>query len=287
MDTTVTHIKNILTRTSGFLKSVTSHSIQPYRGCTFGNALCGVGCYVRHNGHITQGRPWGGFLEVRENAAASYLENVERERRWALASRGRFSIFLSSSTDPFLPQEFQYGLTRSLLEAMLDEPPDELVLQTHTHRVGDYLPLITRLAKQTELRLHISIETDRERIEGLPPHASPIDARFAAAAAAKELGIHTVITVAPLLPIADPDRFFARIAEAADAVVLDHFVEGDGTADGRRTRQTELPSAMERLEPASLQLDYRDRMADIAQRFLPGRVGMNIDGFAGRFFDGP
>jgi hypothetical protein len=69
VDITETTVKNILTRTSGYLRTVTSHSLQPYRGRTFGNSLCGVGCYVQHNGHVLQGRPWGGFLEVRTNAA--------------------------------------------------------------------------------------------------------------------------------------------------------------------------------------------------------------------------
>ena len=280
---TITQIKNILTRTSGYLKTVTSHSIQPYRGCTFGNALCGVGCYVRHNGHITQGRPWGSFLEVRENAAASYLEHAPRERRWARGSRGKFSIFLSSSTDPFLPQESRYRVTRSLLEAMRDVPPDELVLQTHTGRVADEFDRIASLRLCTDVRLHLSIETDREHIPGLPPHASPIDERFAAAEAARNLGIRTVITVAPLLPIADPESFFARVARCADAVVIDHFIEGDGTPDGRRTLQTALPAAIRALEPAALGLNYRDQIVRIAERHLPGRVGVGIDGFAGRY----
>ena len=83
MRTELTTVRNVLTRTSGFLKTITSHSLQPYRGCSFGRALCGVGCYVRHNGHILRGRTWGEFLEVRQNAAESYRDNVERERRWA------------------------------------------------------------------------------------------------------------------------------------------------------------------------------------------------------------
>lgn len=44
MELQSTRVKNILTRTSGFLKTVTSHSAQPYRGCTLGRSLCGVGC---------------------------------------------------------------------------------------------------------------------------------------------------------------------------------------------------------------------------------------------------
>jgi hypothetical protein len=40
---------------------------------------------------------------------------------------------------------------------------------------------------------------------------------------------------------------------------------------------------MRKIEPDSLELSYRDRMAATAGMHLPGRVGLNIDGFAGRF----
>ena len=96
-------IRSILTRTSGFLRTVSSHSLQPYCGCALGRSLCGVGCYVRHNGHLTRGRNWGEFVEVRTNAAEAYVEQFERERAWARREGGRFGTFLSSSTEPFQP----------------------------------------------------------------------------------------------------------------------------------------------------------------------------------------
>ncbi len=283
MQLTLTEIGNVLTRTTGFLRTVSSHSLQPYRGCTFGNALCGVACYVRHNGHVTQGREWGDFLEVRQNAADSYRQHVARERVWARRSRGEFAIFLSSSTEPFLPQEFVYGVTRSVLQAMLHEPPDLLILQTHSHRVTEYLPLYAELVGRCRLRVHISIETDRPDVPGLPPHASSIERRLASAAQLKAAGISTVVTVSPLLPIAEPEHFFARLAEVADAVVLDHYIQGDGTPDGARTQRTLLPRAMAAIDPASVTLEYRQAMENIARRIMPGRVGVNIDGFAGRY----
>ena len=89
------------------------------------------------------------------------------------------------------------------------------------------------------------------------------------------------MTVSPLLPIEQPDEFFAHIAEVADAVVIDHFIEGDGSPDGGRTFRTPLPEAMRALRPESITLDYRAQMVETARRFLPGRVGINIDGFAG------
>lgn len=278
-------VANILTRTTGYLRTVTSHSLQPYRGCTLGRSLCGVGCYVRHNGHVTRGREWGGFLEVRTNAADSYRTHYERERRWARRrGDGRFSVFMSSSTDPFVPQEARYGVTAAVLAAMCELPPDLLILQTHSHKVAGYLKQLSCLAGRCELRVHVSIESDRDALPGLPAAASTVARRLEACAAIRAAGIWTVVTVSPLLPIADPDGFFRRIAAAADAVVIDHFIGGDGSSDGGRTRRTALPAAMARVDPRSVTLEYYDQMVAIAQRHLPGRVGSHIDGFAGHYF---
>lgn len=282
MTVTETTVKEILTRTSGFLKTVTSHSVQPYRGCSFGNALCGVGCYVQHNHWITRGRPWGSFLDVRTNAAEVYRATAGRERGWATRRRGRFGVYMSSSTDPFVPQEKQYSITHALLQAMVDDPPDLLILQTHSHDVVNERERLSDLTTRCDLRVHISIETDRETIAGLPPHASTVDDRFRAAATLRSCGVRTVITVSPLLPIENPEAFFRSVAESADAVVIDHYVKGDGSQDGRRTLKTPLPEAVRAIELEAVTLDYRERMVDVAQRIMPGRVGVHIDGFAGR-----
>ncbi len=282
IEITQTTVEKILTRTqAGFLKKVSSHSLQPYRGCTFGNALCGAGCYVQSMRYVTQGREWGSFLEVRTNAAESYLKHHAAERRWANRNGKSFAIFCSSSTDPFLPQEFQFGITRSVLEAMIESPPELLILQTHTHLVTKYMDLYGQLATRCKLRFHISIETDRDSMPGLPPHSSPVERRLEACGQLLQAGHFTVVTVSPLLPIDDPDRFFGQIAALADAVVIDHFIEGDGTPDGRRTKQTALPESMSLVDPGSVSLEYRYRMVEIARRHLPGRVGVSSDGFAG------
>lgn len=280
------HVQSILTRTSGYLQGIASHSLQPYRGCAFGATLCGVGCYVQHARHLLKGRPWGSFLEARTNAAERYLLTADRERRWARREHNRFGIFLSSATEPFPPQEARLGITRAVLSAMEANPPDLLIIQTHSHLVGQYATHLSRLAQQCELRVHCSIETDLDRLPGLPGHGSSINRRFDAASTLKESGLFVVITVAPLLPIRDPEQFFERIAGAANAVVLDHFIGGDGTEQGARTRRTALPAAMAEVEPSSIDLAYRDRMAEIAERFLPGRVGVGRAGFAGSWNEG-
>jgi len=283
MELTQVQIRSILTRTSGFLATVSSHSLQPYCGCALGNSLCGVGCYVRHNGHLLRGRKWGEFVDVRTNAPQAYIEQYERERAWARKSSGRFGIFMSSSTEPFQPIERKAGVTRSVLEAMVDQSPDFLILQTHSHHVVDYLDLYPRLAMGTELRIHISIESDRDRLPGLPPSSSSVQKRMDAARRLREAGLRVIVTVSPLLPIQRPEDFFGRLREVADAVVIDHFIGGDGSADGSRTRRTSLPQAMEAAEPSSATLEYREKIVRIARDYFPGKVGVNIDGFAGRF----
>jgi hypothetical protein len=95
-------------------------------------------------------------------------------------------------------------------------------------------------------------------------------------------GLRTIVTVSPLLPIDDPENFFRRLREVADAVVIDHFIQGDGSPTGARTLRTRLPIAMQAVDPGSVTLEYRDTIVEIARRYFPGRVGVNIDGFAGR-----
>ncbi|MGH8604118.1 MAG: hypothetical protein ACREXR_15500, partial [Gammaproteobacteria bacterium] len=264
MQINIVQAHSILTRTCGYLRTIATHSLQPYRGCTFGNALCGVGCYVQHNTFLTRGERWGRFLDARVNAPDLYRKQYHKERNWAEQGGRSMVIFMSSSTDPFLPQEQRFGITRALLEAMVEYPPDGLIIQTHTHLVTRYLEVYRRLGARCRLRIHISIETDRHCVPGLPPPASPVGRRLEAAHTLREAGVRVVITVAPLLPIADPKAFFGAIERSADAVVIDHFIGGDGTANGSRTWKTPLPGAMAALEPRSIQLGYREKMVDVA-----------------------
>lgn len=234
--------KSILTRSGGYLGPVCTHSINPYVGCGYGNTLCGTGCYVQSNGWLTRGRKWGSFLEVKTNAADIYRDTCERERRWAHRNGRRFSIFLSSSTEPWQPAEKKFRVTRQLLNAMQGAPPDELILQTHSTLILEDTGVITSLAAVTDLRVHISIETDNEKLSGLPRHACSVEDRVEAVRILSDAGVFVVVCMAPLLPMAHPEPFFERLAMAGSkAVVIDHFIGGDGTANGSRTLNTRLP----------------------------------------------
>ncbi|MBI4384122.1 MAG: hypothetical protein HY579_08835 [Nitrospinae bacterium] len=274
------HCQSILTRTSGYLKEVCSHSLNPYVGCGFGRSSCGEGCYVRFNPWLTKGRVWGGFVDVKVNAAEAYLRTCAAERAWARKRKKVFAIFLSSSADPWQPLESRFRATRGVLAAMRESPPDKLILQTHTARVRDDLPLIKTLSGLCELRVHVSIEGDIERLPGLPPPPCSLDERIGVLEQFSAAGIKTVACLSPLYPLREPAAFFQRLARTGiAAAVIDHFVEGDGTADGSRTLKTDLPRAMEAVCPGSTLLSYREEMICLARKSLP--VGVSWRGFAG------
>lgn len=257
--------KSILNRTGGFLHSFT-HTLNPYRGCAYGNTLCGVGCYAPAVLHDK--RPWGSYLEAKVNAAEVYARDLRRERK-----RGPVRVFMASVTDPYVPQEMRLRITRRLLEAMVDAPPDKLVLQTHT----PYPLRDVDLLNELPCSVQISVETDRDAIPGLPRHAFSPAERLAALRALKEAGLDAVGVVAPLLPLDDVEAFARALDESCSRVIVDHYLVGDGSKDGARTKRRGLP---DRLEPYWTTIDSLHDTASVFRRVLGDeRVGVSRDGF--------
>jgi len=236
--------KSILTPTSGFLGSGFTHTVNIYSGCAFANSVCGIYCYAQHNHWITKGRPWG-LYGAKENVVSAYQAEFDRLKRPRRGSPKFLRIYMSSSTDPYVPQEKSLRLTRSLLEAMVERPPDGLVIQTHATLIERDLDVIKNLATKTAVWVSITVETDQEILPGFPKHASSPAARIAVLGEFREAGIPTQATVSPLLPLANVTNFAESLNQAADRVVVDHYLLGDGSKGGWRTRQTEFPKLLE------------------------------------------
>ena len=199
--------KSILTRTTGYLKNVYSHSLNPYSDCGFGNSSRCQGCYVRFNTWITRGREWGSFVDVKTNDL--YSKTVDKEKSWAHRQSIPFSIFMSSSTDPWQPAEKKYRITRTVLKAMQINPPDEIILQTHSSTILEDVDLIAELSLSCKLRVPISIEGDRDQLPGLPPPPCSVDSRIQALEQLSSRGIFTVICLSPLSHLNDAELFLA------------------------------------------------------------------------------
>jgi DNA repair photolyase len=268
--------KSILTPTGGFLKQGFSHSLNPYLGCSFAGALCGTFCYAQHNQWIVKGRAWGLYAAKRDVREAYRRDHDRWRRKGGRALR----IYMSSSTDPYLPQEVQLRRTRAALEEMLVRPPDVLVLQSHSTGAARDLELLRELSGRCELWLSITVETDLDPVPGFPRHASPPAARLALLERFRAAGVRTQATLSPLLPVGDLDAFAARLDRACDRVVVDHFLLGDG-AQGARTRRTRF---IELLEANGFgrwaRLEAMEQVASGLRAALgPERVGVSAAGF--------
>ncbi len=274
----------ILTPTSGYLATGYTHTINVYQGCAFAGSLCGIYCYAQHNRWITQGRPWG-LYGVKRRVREAYRRDYDRIKRPRRGDPRPLKIYMSSSTDPYLPQERALRLTQSLLEEMCEWPPDVLVIQSHHTLVDRDIDRIAELSARCELWVSLTVETDMDPVPGFPSHASPPARRLATLARFRTRGIPTQATVSPLLPLADPESFARQLNIACDRVILDHYVIGDGSPNGWRTRRT---SFAERLERAGFGewnnlaklWTIRDLFAGVmgASRVLVGSEGFNAVG---------
>jgi DNA repair photolyase len=235
--------KTILTPTSGFLASGYTHTLNPYVGCGFAGALCGTFCYAQHQHWIVRGRPWG-LYGAKHDTRRAYQRDYDRIKRPRQGNPRPLSVYMASSTDPYVPQEKRLGLTRAILEEMQMRPPDVLVIQTHTTLISRDLDLIQPLSKRCELWVSITVETDMDPVPGFPPHASRPAKRLETLKRFREAGVPTQATISPLMPLTDPETFARDLDATCDRVVIDHFLLGDGS-HGARTRRTNFIELLE------------------------------------------
>ena len=230
--------RSILTKAAGFAGTgAYTHTLNPYAGCAFACRYC----YMRtFPGQRYREEPWGTWVDVKANAADVY----RREAR-ALKRRDRpLRIFMSSGTDPYQPLERTARVTRGLLEAMLEDPPERITVQTRSPFVLEDIDLLAALRLRARVRVSMTVETDRDDIRRLfAPTAPSMPQRLGALERLHAAGIETQAAVSPLLPCTK--GFPALLAGKVDRVVLDTLRIGDG-AGGRRSAALGMPALFRR-----------------------------------------
>lgn len=226
--------KTLLNKGTGFLSGY-SHSLNPYAGCSFGCSYC----YVRQMPVQTfRQEAWGTWVDVKKGAASLLEKELVRAK-----VKGKMTIFMSSSTDPYQPVEHREKVTRSLLEVMADNPPDFLFVQTRSPLVRRDIDLFLQL--KDKVRVSMTIETDSEEIrKHFTPEAPPIKGRLTALRRLSEAGVPTQATIAPLLP--GSERFPEILANVVDRVCVDDYFMGDGSG-GKRTERLGIRAKYEEL----------------------------------------
>jgi len=175
------------------------YSLNPYVGCTFGCSYCYAVFFAPEE---EQQENWGRWVDVKVNGIREIMKRRDLKGK---------KILMSSATDPYQPIERKIELTRGIVEA-LSEPIRQPILRVQTRS-----PLVARdidLFKRFEnIRVNMSITTDSDEIrKRFEPSCASIDQRFEALEQVKAAGIRIGVSLAPLLPIEDIDRFADRIA---------------------------------------------------------------------------
>jgi DNA repair photolyase len=139
----------------------------------------------RFTGHREE---WGEFLDVKVNAPE------------LIPTRGNYQgqhIFLSSVTDPYLPQEREYKLTRRLLENLIPLEPWVNIL-TKSDLVLRDLDLIKQFPHR-EIGFSFSTLDDVLRRQ-LERRANPVKKRLNALKIIQESGIRNYLFISPIFP---------------------------------------------------------------------------------------
>jgi DNA repair photolyase len=169
-------------------------TINPYRGCEMG---C-VHCPSRYTHGFLGLERWRDFetrIFVKTDAAAAL---GRRLRTSALAGQ---PIAIGTAADPYQPAEERCGITRRLLETLLDADGLSLTLLTRSPLVLRDLDLLARLDRRHAVTVQFKLPAvDPVLLARLDPGAPPAEARLGAVERLAAEGIATAVAVAPLAP---------------------------------------------------------------------------------------
>jgi len=213
-------------------------SINPYIGCAFGCAYC----YARYAHRYVMERaatdekmtadlgiayeklpPWLAFernIFVKKNAPEVLSRTLRFGSDRHLKLLEGETIVIGTATDPYQPAERRFRVTRGILEVLADHPGLSVVVITKSPLVTRDIDLLSRIARHSELCVHISLITlNRDLARRIEPRAPTPEARVRALARLREAGIEAGINCMPVLPgitdnPSDLEALVKRVAEA-------------------------------------------------------------------------
>jgi DNA repair photolyase len=187
-------------------------SVNPYRGCAHACSYCYARPYHEYLGW-SAGTDFDTQIVVKVNAP-ELLEKELSRPSW----RGE-SIAFSGVTDCYQPAESALRITRRCLEACLrhDTPVGLITKSVLVTRDLDVLAELAKSETGPGATACVSIPFwSQDDARGMEPFAPPPGARFRALERLSAAGVHTGISVSPIIPgwnDADIPRILKRAAE--------------------------------------------------------------------------
>lgn len=194
-------------------------SINPYRGCEYGCQYC----YARYTHEYMEldPREFENKIYVKDQAARILRRNLVPAK--VLGEH----IAIGAATDPYQPAERRFGVTRAILETLLEFSRDlpaggglSLSLTTKSNLVLRDTDLLGELSRSNRVSVNVSLTTLSTRLARvLEPRAPRPDLRLAAVRQLNDAGVAAGVFVCPVLPgLTDkPPQLEALVAAAADA----------------------------------------------------------------------
>lgn len=178
--------------------------INPYVGCPHACKYCYASFMKRFTGHTER---WGSFIDIKECQKNINISKIKGK-----------SVFLSSVTDCYNPFEEQYGITRKILEQLVNAEC-HLTISTKSKLVVRDIDLFKKLP---DLKIAISINTLDEAFRADMDCASSIEDRIKALHELHQAGINTVLFMSPIFPYITDWR---AIIEATKESVCEYWFE--------------------------------------------------------------
>jgi DNA repair photolyase len=183
-------------------------SMNPYQGCEHGCVYCYARITHEYWGY-SAGKDFEQEILIKENAA-ELLDKKLSSKNWKASP-----IMLSGNTDCYQPAERRYEITRKLLEVCLKHKHPVGIITKNALVCRD-LDLLTELAKEDLVHVHISITTLNEDLRRLlEPRTSSVKNRLKTVKTLVDHGIPTSVMLAPIIPGLNSDEVF-DIAEAVE-----------------------------------------------------------------------
>ena len=194
----------------------TDYFINPYIGCTIGCLYCNAQFRAaevqRLDGRTS--RSWGKWLDIKVNGPEILREEVRHKTPGSVC-------FSPVITDPYLPIERKYRITRQCLSILADAGFSAVILTRSEHVLED-ISILKRLPK---VAVGVSVPTDDDStLKQIEPKAPGFLKRLQVFQSLREAGITTFAVVQPACPV-NLTTFVEQIAPLVDGVYIDHLHE--------------------------------------------------------------
>ena len=241
-------------------------SINPYRGCEHGCSYCFARPSHTYLGH-SAGLDFERLLYAKLDAATLLRRELSHPRYQCKP------IALGVNTDAYQPLEKRLGITRQLLEVLL-ETEHPVYLITKSALIERDIDLLSQLACRKLVTVSISITTlDNELSHRLEPRAAAPHRRLRTVRTLAEAGIPVQVSVSPVIPALNEHEMDAIIEAAAEA-----------GASGANAIVLRLPHELSQLFPEWLEAHYplkKDRVLKAIRSLRDGKL--NDSDFKSRF----